>query len=481
MRCGRSGIRGGIRRWRGDGSGTINETAWHTKRFVDRMLRRPEGDQNIDTAECGMRYANRSAMTVLDAFSGAGGFSLGFEMAGCRIVGAVEIDEWACETFQANHPDAHVLKADISRMSDGELRDSFIDRKPDIVIGGPPCQGFSIANRNAGDAKDPRNSLFKDFVRIGRLFQPRLMVMENVPNLLQTRTQEGIPVITIVTDLLRDLGYTTYWKTLQAIDFGVPQIRTRLFVVASKVPLESPFPSPSHRVTRIDTTRDMYEPELAECPTLWDAISDLPALNAREGSEAMLYDCPPKNTYQVLLRNSGTTLWNHKAMNHTPRVVERFSHMKWGDSGNDVPDHLKPRARNSEEVRAEAYDQNNRRMFPHRPCHTVPASFYANFVHPFQDRNFTAREGARIQSFPDTFRFLGKPTVVSHKLLAREGRTAEKHLCQYSQIGNAVPPLLAKAVAENLLWQIGRTQGDVNARAREQSVREREPSDEVSR
>ena len=128
--------------------------------------------------------------------------------------------------------------------------------------------------------------------------------------------------------------------------------------------------------------------------------------------------------------------------------------MKWGQSGSDVPDHLKPYKRNSNGIISDkVYDQNNRRMHPDKPCHTIPASFYANFVHPYKDRNFTAREGARIQTFPDYYVFKGKPTVVSHKLLAREGRFDEKYLCQYNQIGNAVPPMLAKAVADNILSQ----------------------------
>lgn len=417
-----------------------------------------------------MASAKEATLRVLDTFSGAGGFSLGFEMAGCRIVGAIEMDRWACDTFAHNHPAAHVLHGDISKITDDVLAATFagVDT-PDIVIGGPPCQGFSIANRNAGDPKDPRNSLFKDFVRVGKVFQPKLMIMENVPNLLAARTHDGVRVIDIIGRSLRELGYHVYWKTLQATDYGVPQIRTRLFVVASRTELANPFPAATHRVRDPSETGNLYGEPLLDCPTLWDAISDLPELRAGEGQEEGSYRSSAMTEYQRSLRNDSGVLYNHKAMNHTPRMVERFSHMKWGHSVNDVPSHLKPRKRNSQELAVHAYDQNNRRMFPHRPCHTVPASFYANFVHPFQHRNFTAREGARIQSFPDSFRFLGKPTVISHKLLAREGRDGEKFLCQYNQIGNAVPPLLSKVLAQHLLEQLGIHQEKLNVRPREQS------------
>lgn len=399
-------------------------------------------------------------LTVLDSFSGAGGFSLGFEMAGCEVVGAIEIDEWASMTFAYNHPKATVLQKDISTIPNEELEDIFKSSKPDIIIGGPPCQGFSIANKKAGDPKDPRNSLFQHFVRLGRIFNPSFMIMENVPNLLAAKTHEGELVIEIIAKSLREIGYHVYWKTLQATDFGIPQIRTRLFVVASKCPLDNPFPRPTHKVVKENGPLELYNHHLLVCPNLWDAISDLPELKASEGGEEMDYPSKPLTPYQVMLRGSSNTIYNHKAMNHTPRMVERFTHMEWGHSVNDVPEHLKPRKRNSNELSTEAYDQNNRRMFPHRPCHTIPASFYANFVHPFQHRNFTAREGARIQSFPDSFRFLGKPTVVSHKLLAREGREGEKFLCQYNQIGNAVPPFLAKAVAANLINQYKKQEED---------------------
>lgn len=417
-------------------------------------------------------------LRVLDAFAGAGGFSLGFKMAGCRITGAIEIDRWACDTFSFNHPDSVVLHGNISDFSEEDLLQKFGDEPPDIIIGGPPCQGFSIANRGAGDPKDPRNSLFKEFVRLGKIFQPSVMVMENVPNLLAAKTEDGSPVIEIICKELEALGFVTYYKVLHATDYGVPQIRTRLFVVATRTDIACPFPAPTHRIIKSSPWTDLFtSQDLAPCPTLWDAISDLPQLEAGEGSEEQNYTSEPTTDYQRLMRDNSEVLFNHKAMNHTKRMVERFKSMQWGHSVSDVPEHLKPRKRNSADISTNAYDQNNRRMHPDRPCHTVPASFYANFVHPFCHRNFTAREGARIQSFPDSFRFLGKPTVVSHKLLAREGREAEKFLCQYSQIGNAVPPLLAKAVATNLLTQLVEL-GDV--RSRGQSEAKRESCDEVS-
>jgi DNA (cytosine-5)-methyltransferase 1 len=293
-----------------------------------------------------------------------------------------------------------------------------------------------------------------EFVRFGRLLSPEVMVMENVPNLLKVHLAGGNPVICVIEDTLRQLGYFVSSGVLNAAEFGVPQARHRLFVIASKKKLSKPFPAPTHYISACPNA-DLFGRELNRCPTLWDAISDLPPLSAGEGAEEMNYRGSVHNGYQRALRENQRILYNHKAMSHTPRMVERFASMKWGDSVNDVPAHLKPRRRNSQELATKAYDQNNRRLRPHTQCHTIPASFYANFVHPFQHRNFTAREGARIQSFPDAYRFLGKPTVVSHKLLAREGRHDERHLCQFNQIGNAVPPLLAKALAVHLAEQLG--------------------------
>jgi DNA (cytosine-5)-methyltransferase 1 len=393
----------------------------------------------------------KKTIRVLDTFAGAGGFSLGFHMAGAEIVGAIETDAWACETFQANHPDALVVKSDITKLKDEEISKLFGKLSVDVILGGPPCQGFSIANKKNGDPKDPRNSLFEEFIRLGKILKPRIMIMENVPNLIKAKTHDGELVIDIIKQELENLGYEVEHRIVEATNFGVPQIRKRLVVIASKVKLKKFFPDATHYV---GGSNDLFEQKLLPCPTLWDAISDLPQIEAREGAEESEYSSPPLNEFQKQMRKGSKVLYNHKAMNHSKRLVERFASMSWGDSTTDVPDHLRPLKRNSVEFSEKAFDQNNRRMYPEKPCHTIPASFYANFVHPYKDRNFTAREGARIQTFPDWFVFKGKPTVISHKLLQREGRLEEKHLCQYNQIGNAVPPLMAKALAKNILKQL---------------------------
>lgn len=387
-------------------------------------------------------------MKIIDLFAGAGGFSLGFQQAGFTIIGAIEIDEWASETFKYNHPDTIVLTGDITTFSDEYIRNTF--EEPDIILGGPPCQGFSICNKNAGDPSDPRNSLFTEMIRFGRIFSPKCIILENVPNLLKAKTETGKFVIDIIVKEFENIGYHVKYDILEATSYGVPQIRKRLIVVASKNVLIQPFPISTHQVIY-----NNQNTQLKSTPTLWEAISDLPVIDAREGAEIMDYTMPPQNEFQELLRAGSLKVYNHKAMLHSKRTVERFSIMEWGQSVADVPAHLMPYKRNGNgELSEKAFDQNNRRMYPNEPCHTIPASFYANFVHPYRNRNFTAREGARIQTFPDWYVFKGKPTVVSQKLLEKEGRSSEKHLCQYNQIGNAVPPLLAKAIAENLKGQI---------------------------
>ncbi|WP_319498709.1 DNA cytosine methyltransferase [uncultured Cohaesibacter sp.] len=387
--------------------------------------------------------------TALDLFAGAGGLSLGFKAAGFRVIGACELDEWACDTIRHNFPDEDVLSGNILSLPNEEFLERF--KGVDVIIGGPPCQGFSIANTAGRRADDPRNTLFREYIRIVKLLAPQIVLIENVAGLLTKKTSTGTLYIDIIQDEIEQLGYEVKVKILHAQDYGVPQIRPRLVIIGSKNRLAAFHPAPTHS-SAADDQLGFFSNAALHIP-LWAAISDLPIIKAREGSEEMYYSSDPSNDLQRLLRAGANTLFNHKAMMHSARLVNRFAQVPWGGSGADVKGEFAARKRNGA-GEGKRFDQNNRRNFPMRPSHTIPASFYANFIHPFEDRNYTPREGARIQTFPDWYRFMGKPTVVSQKLLSREGRKGEMHLCQYNQIGNAVPPILSYHIARNLKEQI---------------------------
>jgi DNA (cytosine-5)-methyltransferase 1 len=394
---------------------------------------------------------------VLDLFAGAGGFSLGFQNAGYIVEHAIEQDEWAAETLHANHATdgTRVWCRDIRRIADAEIKREI--SPPDVIIGGPPCQGFSIAN-NGKDPKDPRNSLFWEFLRFVRLLEPRVVLLENVIGILKATTATGERVIDVIESELRNLGYFVATQVLNAEDYGVPQIRRRVFVCACKDRQLVPLPARTHDWTQNDEPLSLFAPP-SQHPrrvlTLWDAISDLPEVDVGDCADFYPYTTSAHNDFQALMRLGSSGVYNHAPMRHTPRMIARFRQIAWGQSQSHVPAEFAPRARNSNgEAVGKRYDQNNRRMRPDVPCHTIPASFYANFIHPYLHRNFTPREGARIQSFPDRYVFKGKSTVVSHKLLAREGRHEELKLCQYNQIGNAVPPLLAEALASHIAKEL---------------------------
>lgn len=396
---------------------------------------------------------------VIDLFAGAGGFGLGFEMAGFSVPLSVEIDVWACDTLRYNRPNMNVVQHDICDINTNDKIKKICSIEPDIIIGGPPCQGFSIAGSAQKDPKDPRNSLFLNFAQWINCLKPKAFIMENVKGLLSRKNAEGEKVINIIKKTFEEIGYFVEIWLLNSAEYGVPQIRERVFIVGNNLgkTLEPPLKTHSINFLNIhDFQLSSFESTgLFPSLNLWDAISDLPPLNAREGKEEQSYISLPQNTYQNWIRNNSQVLYNHVAMEHSKRVVERFKQIKWGESSSDVPMNYSARRRSGNgELSMINYDQNNRRLYPYKPSHTIAASFYANFVHPFQHRNLTAREGARIQSFPDKYRFLGKKTVVSHKLLHREERFNEQFLCQYNQVGNAVPPILAKAIALHLKEQL---------------------------
>lgn len=398
-----------------------------------------------------------SQLKVVDLFAGAGGFGLGFSLAGYEVICSLEIDAWATETLRANNPNMKIIQDDIRHYRSPDAIRNVCPVFPHVVIGGPPCQGFSIAGPAQKDPKDPRNSLFKDFACWVKHLNPQVFVMENVKGLLSRQNADQEPVIDIIRKAFKKLGYSVEVWCLNAAAYGVPQTRERVFVVGNRIGLGEIGPPPkTHFIKKKKTSSSQLEflkdhEDIPPVVTLWEAISDLPQLQAGEGDEKQSYVDSPHTEYQFWARDTQSILHNHVAMNHSKRLVERFKHVDWNVSRSNLPKEHMPRTRNGRgKISQTTYDQNNRRLHPYKPSHTIAASFYANFLHPFQHRNITAREGARIQSFPDSYRFMGKKTVVSHKLLQREGRIKEKHLCQYNQIGNAVPPLLAKAIAQRI-------------------------------
>jgi DNA (cytosine-5)-methyltransferase 1 len=391
---------------------------------------------------------------VLDLFAGAGGFGLGFRLASnhFKLICSLEVDKWAVDTLKSNNTEKQkIIQEDIRVFKTAKQIISACASKPDIIIGGPPCQGFSFAGP-IKDPKDPRNSLFKNFAQWVAVLQPKVFVMENVRGLLTGKNEKGERVIDIIKNTFDKIGYTvTIWE-LNAANYGVPQNRERIFIVGNKIGIEISKPCITHYLPHEKKKLNGSAVTLKQAINVIKAIGDLPKLDAGEGVEIAAFTKRPKSTFQVESRNNSDVLFNHVAMGHTKRVVERYMQILNGMSMNEIPAELKVRKRNGKgEMSQTEYNSNYRHLKPKMVSYTIPASFYSNFVHPNQPRNITSREAARLQSFPDNYIFKGKRTQISSKLLKRLGKEDENYLSQYNQIGNAVPPLLAKAVANRIL------------------------------
>lgn len=383
-------------------------------------------EQVLEEISPNLKYDD-NALTSIDLFSGCGGMTKGFSMAGIRSIFASDIDENCEKTFLRNFPNTPFLCKDITEISKEEV-DSMIDGvAPDIIIGGPPCQGFSLANKRRNKIKDdPRNKLFYGFVKFINWYSPKAFVMENVKGLLSMQNGEVIKTIIEEFSNAGTTGYNVACKVLMASNYGVPQNRERVILIGFRKDLNI---QPHHPEPYI----------LDNFVTVDEAISDLPQIESGQGSDVQEYPKEPQNDYQRLMRINSKYVLNHISMKHTPRLIARFAAIKPGQDLLDVWEThgaLKRGAPN--EKSTIKFHQNNMRLFGDKPAPTVAASFQSNFVHPHLNRNFTAREGARLQSFPDDFVFEGMRTKMSW----------EKGLSQYQQIGNAVPVLLAKAIAE---------------------------------
>ncbi|MEQ2525143.1 DNA cytosine methyltransferase [Bacillaceae bacterium CLA-AA-H227] len=353
-------------------------------------------------------------MNVIDLFSGCGGFSLGFEKAGYNVLLGIDIWKDALITFEKNHKDAKVLEGSLTEIS-GEKILKYINKDKseiDVIVGGPPCQGFSVSGKRI--LEDPRNELYKSFVQVVDTIQPKVFVMENVPGLVRLFNGEAKDRI---LESLENIGYNVSYKILTASDYGVPQTRKRVFFVGLRKDL-------------FDFPNDYFEFPTAEYGdsrkypfiTSKEAIDDLPLLEGEIGEEMLPYPCPPKNTYQELMRKDSLYISNHIATVHKPKTVETIARVPDGGNYRDLPKEL---------WETRKVNIAWTRMNSKKPCFTIDTGHNHHF-HYKANRVPTVRESARIQSFPDDFIFYGTKTS------------------QLKQVGNAVPPILSRALAEKI-------------------------------
>lgn len=352
------------------------------------------------------------SLKVIDLFSGAGGLSQGFRDAGCNIVSAVEINKNLSQTFRNNFKKTKIFEEDISKVKSKDLLVN--ESKVDIVIGGPPCQGFSMSGKrirgNGIFLNDKRNKLFKEFVRIINDLKPKIFLMENVPgilNIFQGKTKNQI------LSIFESIGYDAKVKVLLAADYGVPQLRKRAFFIGNNLGIDPEF---------------LFPPKInKDYITVEDAIFDLPFIESGQGEFETIYKKKPSTEYQKKMRAGVKKLYNHISTKHDDKIIKIIKMLKEGEGRNNLPKKFQTKS-----IHSGSY----MRIIKDKPSYTITTRFdtppVGRVTHPIADRALTAREAARLQSFPDDFVFIGKRTHVG------------------IQIGNAVPPLLAYEIAKNL-------------------------------
>ena len=342
---------------------------------------------------------------LIDLFSGCGGLSFGFEQAGFECLIGVDIEQSALNTFAHNHKHAKALNLDLSDdLSIEKIIEKIGDRKIEIIVAGPPCQGFSLTGKR--DENDKRNKLFYSVFKLAEQIKPKYIVIENVPGI--KTLYEGRARNAIISEFER-LGYSNSEKLLYAPDYGVPQIRKRMFFVGILNGEKFEFPTPTN-------TKENYV-------TCEQAIGDLPSLEFSLGNTVSEYECEAISEYQKLMRKNSTKLLNHVGTRHTDHVISVIKQVPEGGNNKDLPKGV---------GNSRKFNEAWTRYHSKKPSKTIDTG-HRNHFHYKWNRIPTARENARLQSFPDNFEFLGNKTQ------------------QYRQIGNAVPPLLGYAIGKKIL------------------------------
>jgi DNA (cytosine-5)-methyltransferase 1 len=383
-----------------------------------------------------------NVFTTIDLFAGAGGLSEGFHQEGFHILVANDHDPVASETFRLNFPESVFIPGDIEEIASAQFLQAGNLRKGELcaLAGGPPCQAFSVYNHQRG-MHDERSGLFREYLRIVADLMPAFVVMENVTGMQSI--DEGRAIEEIHRQL-KKLGYYVEHRVLCAEKYGIPQERRRIFFIGSRDLTSIQWPAPTHRSAQETNNNnkpyrhpDLFtaieEARLKPYVTVWDAISDLPALGIREGEEDAAYSMPAQSRYQRMLRRGSRRLYNHVAPDLSDINLQRLKHIPQGGSWRDIPYDLLPAGMQ----RAKRSDHTKRygRLHPDGLCCTILTKcdlHWGSYIHPTQERTLTVREAARFQSFPDRIRFIGSRGD------------------QYRQVGNAVPPLLGRAVAAQI-------------------------------
>ncbi|GAB6059729.1 DNA cytosine methyltransferase [Desulfonatronum parangueonense] len=382
-----------------------------------------------------------SFIPFVDLFCGAGGLSVGFEKAGFKPIFALDNDPAAIETFRFNHPDCRTVCSDIEQIQASDIFEAAGTRNIPVIVGGPNCQGVSL--RGKRDPNDPKNKMFHHFHRLIAEVQPEWFVMENVPGLLHKHNRD------LISDIFRafeKIGYRCGADILLAADYGVPQLRYRLFLIGNRHGAPIVFPSPTHsypfeQLDLQDTIFSKFEREKPSWRTVADAIADLPPIENGGGTSELagyFKGRRAENDFVKWCRGKERDLKNHVCHRTNDYNINLIQYIPQGKNWKSIPEEIRPPR--FKRVALKDHTTTYGRLSWKMPARTITCYFNnitcGAFTHPEQQRGISVREGARLQSFPDNFKFFGP--------LAR----------QYRQVGNAVPCLLASHIARTLAYQI---------------------------